>query len=107
MNYDSFCIIRACLSNAILTTINDDCLPGDKCRIITRQKKHCTSNILRFSQPLDRLLFHVSRFCSSDCGAIASVFVRPGNTEFAVMPSFATSFAKPLMNPMIPIFVVM
>jgi hypothetical protein len=31
----------------------------------------------------------------------------PGSTAFAVIPSLATSFAKPLMNPMIPIFVVM
>jgi hypothetical protein len=35
------------------------------------------------------------------------VFVRPGKTAFAVMPSLATSFAKPRMNPMIPIFVAM
>jgi len=36
---------------------------------------------------------------------IAWVFVRPGNTAFAVIPSQATSFAKPLMKPIIPIFV--
>ena len=43
----------------------------------------------------------------SDWGAVACVLLRPGSTAFAVMPSFATSFAKPLMNPMIPIFVAM
>src|SRR5258706_8576547 len=36
----------------------------------------------------------VARFCASGCGAVASVFVRPGKTAFAVMPSLATSFAK-------------
>ena len=40
-------------------------------------------------------------------GAVAEVFVSPGNTAFAVMPSAATSFASPLMNPMMPIFVAM
>src|SRR6266853_5282275 len=47
----------------------------------------------------------VARFWSSDCGAVARVFVRPGNTAFAVIPSFATSFANSLMNPIMPIFV--
>src|SRR6202521_6376058 len=33
---------------------------------------------------------------------MATVFVRPGRTAFAVIPSLATSFAKPLMKPRAP-----
>src|ERR1700747_2935140 len=44
-------------ADAILATIDDNCLSGDKCRIIAGQKKYCACHIRRFSQPLDRLLF--------------------------------------------------
>jgi hypothetical protein len=42
------------LANAILTTVNDNCLPGYECSIIACQKQNCTSDILGFSEPLAR-----------------------------------------------------
>ena len=50
-------VITLTSADAVLTTVNDNCLPGDKRRIIACQKEHCTRDILGFSQPLDGLLF--------------------------------------------------
>ena len=44
------------LANAILTTVNDNCLARNEGRIIARQKENCAGDISRFSQPLDGLL---------------------------------------------------
>src|SRR5579864_537570 len=49
--------VLASSANAILTTVNDNCLAGDECRIVAGQKKYGTCHILGFSQPLNRLLF--------------------------------------------------
>jgi hypothetical protein len=37
------------LANAILATVYDNCLPGNKRRISTRQKENCAGDIPRFS----------------------------------------------------------
>lgn len=37
------------LANAILATVNDNCLPGNKGRIIARQEEDCSCDIPRFS----------------------------------------------------------
>jgi hypothetical protein len=95
------------LAEPVLTSVHDNCLACDKGGIVTRQEQDRTRYILRLSQPLDCLLFPGGAFCSSDWDAVANVFVRPGNTALAVMPSLATSFAKPRINPMVPIFVAM
>jgi hypothetical protein len=95
------------LADAILAAVNDDCLPSNERRIVACQKQNRPANVLRFLHPLNSLLFPSGASLFFDCGAVARVFVRPGNTAFAVMPSPATSFAKPLINPMIPIFVAM
>src|ERR1700758_4337164 len=49
-------------ADAILATINDNCLPGDKCGIIACQKEHCACDIPGFSQPLDGLLLPGAAF---------------------------------------------
>jgi hypothetical protein len=94
------------LTDPILAPIYHNCLPGDERSIIARQEQDCAYDILWLSRALDRLpskraaflLVGLRRGCQC-------VFITPGNTEFAVMPSFATSFARPLMNPMMPMFV--
>src|SRR5205814_739546 len=45
------------LADPILTAVYDNCLPGDKCSIIACQKQNGAGDILRFSEPLDGLLF--------------------------------------------------
>jgi hypothetical protein len=54
--FDRTALVLLSSADAILATIDDNCLPGDKCRSIAGQKKYCTCHIRRFSQPLDRLL---------------------------------------------------
>ena len=51
--------MRRCtgLADPILTAIDDNRLSSDKGGIIACQKQNCACDILRFSQPLDRLLF--------------------------------------------------
>jgi hypothetical protein len=39
--------------DAILATINDEGLPGDKRRIVACQKKYGACNVARFSKSLD------------------------------------------------------
>src|SRR6516162_1940848 len=68
-------------------------------------KKYCTCDIPVLPAGLIACCSQVPRFCSSDWGAVANVFVRPGSIEFAVTPSFVSSLAKPLTNPMIPVVV--
>lgn len=41
--------INTFLANAILATVNDNCLSSNKRRIITRQKENCAGDIPRFS----------------------------------------------------------
>src|ERR1700736_3782508 len=55
-------VITLTSTDAILTTVNYDCLTGDKCGIVACQKEYCTCDILRFSQSLNRLLFPGAAF---------------------------------------------
>src|SRR6266478_7901676 len=95
------------LADAILAAVNDDCLPSNERRIVACQKQNLPGNVLRFLHPLNSLLFPsgASLFFRLWCGCQSVRKAR--HTAFAVMPSPATSFAKPLINPMIPIFVAM
>jgi len=96
--------ISPLLADAVLSAVDDDCLAGDECRVVARQEQDGAGDVRGLTEPLDRLVSQVARFCASDCAAVAAVSVKPGNTAFAVMPSPATSFASPRMNPIIPIF---
>lgn len=50
------------LTDPILTPVYDNGLSSDKRRIIAGQKQNCARDILRFSQPLDGLLFPSGAF---------------------------------------------
>jgi hypothetical protein len=68
------------LANAILTAVYDNCLPGNECSIVTRQKKNRACNFLWFSHPLDGLLFPGGAFLlfrlKRNQGASVPVFLR-------------------------------
>jgi hypothetical protein len=49
-------------ADAIPTPVNDNCLPGDKGSVIACQEQNGAREILRFSQPFDRLQFPCAAF---------------------------------------------